>query len=175
MRFALIVNICITTNLTGTIYRLSPCVDAIESISTVWLWVSTNTEPAVFIFPSCLNFKRFRASDQGGGCSAFSKAEEGHNNEWWLAGAGYTAKSLGKQPRSHSSPHSPRWITVQCPSANLLNLVWPQRKHKTQAVHMLPPLFQRRRPVTFLLAQRAKRCTATPPFPPRYTYLKTHD
>lgn len=79
--------------------------------------------------------KQFRASNEGGSCSAFSKAEEGHNNEWWLAGAGYAAKSLGKQPRSHSSPHSPRWITVQCPSANLLNLVWPQETQDTSRPH----------------------------------------
>jgi len=134
-------------------------------------------EPAVFIFPfpSCLNFKPFRARDQGVGYRTFSKAEEGHNNEWWLIEAGYAAKSLGKQPRSHSSPYSPRWITVQHSSVNLLNLAQLQRKHKTQAIHMLPSLLQQRRPMTFLLALWAKCSRTTPPFPLRCMDLKTHD
>ena len=94
-----------------------------------------------FIFPSYS--KHFREKDQVVSYSILSKAEnhEEHNNERWLTTAGYTAKSLGKQPRSRSSSRSPKWITVWCPSVNLLNLVWPQRKHKTQAIHMLPSLF----------------------------------
>lgn len=106
------------------------------------------------IFSSCLNFKQFRARDQGVVYSTLSKAEKGHNNEWWLTEAGYAAKSLGKQPRSHSFPTAPDALQS---SVNLLNLVWPQRKHKTQAIHMLPSLLQQRRPMTFLLSFWAKR------------------
>lgn len=80
-----------------------------------------------------------------------SKAEnhEEHNNDGSLKLV-IQQKSLGKQPRSYSFPHSLRWITVRCPSVKLLNLDWPQRKHKTQAIHMLPLLFQDDLPVSLM-------------------------
>lgn len=94
-----------------------------------------------------------------------SKAENPEeHNKWWCTEAGYTAKSPGKQLPPHSSPHSPIWIMVQCPSVKMLNLVCPQRKHKTQVMHMLPLIFEGDLPVSSV----GQVLQSNPPSSPHY-------
>lgn len=73
---------------------------------------------------------------------------------------------------SHPTLHrSPTWIMVQCPSVKMLNLVCPQRKHKTQVMHMLQLIFEDDLPVSSM----GQALQNNPPLLTTLLYFKTHD